>query len=189
MVIVQPFEQRGTAILNRLPQNASVAEIGVLIGMLSAFLLRSRGDLKLLMVDSWAPADEQPERYKLTGDTHSSHDLSRVQRHRHEAEARVKPFPDRAIIMPVTSQVAAQEVADASLDLVFIDADHSYEGVRDDIAAWLPKIRAGGWIGGHDYRNPDPRFRFGVDRAVDEWAGATGRQIETDLNFTWFASV
>lgn len=189
MVIVQPFEQRGTAILKRLPRNAKVAEIGVLIGMLSAFLLQSRGDLKLLMVDSWAPADQQPERYKLTGDTHSSHDLARVQRHRQEAEARVRRFSDRAIIMPMTSATAAEEMENGSLDLVFIDADHSYEGVRDDIAAWLPKIRACGWIGGHDYRNPDPRFRFGVDRAVDEWAATTGRPIETDLNFTWFARV
>ncbi|MDE3797601.1 class I SAM-dependent methyltransferase [Sinorhizobium meliloti] len=186
---MQPFEQRGTAILKRTPAHAKAAEIGVLIGVLSEFLLRSRRDLKLLMVDSWAPAEQQPEQYKLTGDTHASHDLARVRRHRQEAEARVKRFTDRATIMPVTSLVAAEEIAGASLDLVFIDADHSYEGVKADIAAWLPKIRTGGWIGGHDYRNPDPRFRFGVDRAVDEWSASTGRQIEMDLNFTWFARV
>ncbi|MBN7758983.1 hypothetical protein JYP46_19320 [Nitratireductor aquimarinus] len=57
------------------------------------------------------------------------------------------------------------------------------------IEAWFPKVKSGGWIGGHDYQNPDARFCFGVDRAVDEWIEETGRTLETDLNFTWWARV
>ena len=74
-----------------------------------------------------------------------------------------------------------------NFDLVFLDADHSFEGVTADLAAWEIRVKAGGWIGGHDYRNPDPRFRFGVTEAVDAWAERRGLQLETDLNFTWFA--
>lgn len=49
------------------------------------------------------------------------------------------------------------------LDFVFLDDDHSYEHVVAEIAAWEPRIRRGGWIGGHDY----PDFP-GVARAVNE---------------------
>jgi len=42
---------------------------------------------------------------------------------------------------------------DGSLDLVYIDGSHQYDDVLDDIQAWLPKVRVGGWITGHDYYN------------------------------------
>lgn len=51
------------------------------------------------------------------------------------------------------------------VELVYIDADHSYEAVRADLAAWVTFVRQGGWIAGHDYDNPE--FP-GVKRAVDE---------------------
>ncbi len=59
--------------------------------------------------------------------------------------------------------------------------------MKADLAAWLPKVKPGGWIGGHDYANTDPRFRFGVTEAVDEWAADYGRDVEVDANFTWFS--
>jgi glycosyltransferase involved in cell wall biosynthesis len=39
---------------------------------------------------------------------------------------------------------------DGSLDGVFIDAAHDYDNAKRDIAAWIPKIKDGGFIGGHD---------------------------------------
>jgi len=62
------------------------------------------------------------------------------------------------------SEVIVKEFADGSLDGVYIDANHNYEFVRADIEMWLPKIKKGGWIGGHDYS-----YSFlGVIRAVHE---------------------
>lgn len=59
---------------------------------------------------------------------------------------------------------AAKAYADATLDAVFIDADHAYASVRADIDAWLPKVRPGGIIAGHDFCADYP----GVVRAVTE---------------------
>jgi hypothetical protein len=188
---MKPFEQRGSAVIKRLPQGARAAEVGVLLGMMSEYMLRQRKDIDLLMIDSWQTADKQPDAYRATGDVHANHtDARRVADHRQQAEKRARNFPGRAHIMAMSSSAAAEQVEDASLDLVFLDADHSYPGVCDDLAFWVPKVKPGGWIGGHDYQNREPAYDFsGVDRAVEEWAAATGRTIETDLNFTWFSRI
>jgi predicted O-methyltransferase YrrM len=60
---------------------------------------------------------------------------------------------------------AARNFADQSLDLIFIDARHTYEAARDDLAAWWPKLKPGGLIAGHDYTN-SPGVRGAVDRFV-----------------------
>lgn len=62
---------------------------------------------------------------------------------------------------------AAQAIAAASVDAVYIDANHQYASVRADIDAWLPKIRPGGYIGGHDYG----RAYQGVNQAANETFG------------------
>jgi predicted O-methyltransferase YrrM len=76
--------------------------------------------------------------------------------------------PVHHIITPVRmlSEEASQQYADGSLDFVFIDAAHDYENVRKDILAWLPKIKPGGTLAGHDYT-----YSENVKRAVDEIFG------------------
>ena len=60
---------------------------------------------------------------------------------------------------------ASKQFEDNSLDFVYIDAAHDYDNVRQDILTWLPKIKKGGHIGGHDYRY-DPNI--GVYEAVND---------------------
>ncbi len=45
---------------------------------------------------------------------------------------------------------AATKFEDGSLDCVYIDANHDYPQCKEDILAWLPKVKPGGWICGHD---------------------------------------
>ena len=65
-------------------------------------------------------------------------------------------------IFAMTTTEAATHVPDASLDLVFVDADHRYESVRQDILRWLPKLTLRGVMAGHDWAWPSVR------RAVEE---------------------
>jgi cephalosporin hydroxylase len=77
--------------------------------------------------------------------------------------------PVKHIITPVRmdSVKAAARYEDKSIDFVFIDGSHLYEAVKADIEAWLPKVKVGGYIGGHDYGNHNEPLN-GVQKAVDE---------------------
>jgi len=66
---------------------------------------------------------------------------------------------------------AARCFPDESLDFIYIDADHTYEAVVNDIKVWYPKLKVGGLFGGHDYWKSRYFGRnFGVIQAVNEFA-------------------
>lgn len=80
------------------------------------------------------------------------------------------PAIDGTDIIYIQSQssIVADNFEDKVLDFVFIDATHEYEGISEDIKCWLPKVRSGGILAGHDYHATDWP---GVVRAVDEAFG------------------
>ena len=153
-------------MLIRLPSDRPVrgAEIGVFAGKMSAALLM-RQDLSLVMVDSWAGGGV--DYIGDSGDFHAK--LSQEEQdHCYEKTKRNTAFAgERAVIIRKSSLEAARNIENGSLDFVFIDADHSYEGCKADIEAWLPKLKPDGLLSGHDYDHPGYKL-FGVKRAVDE---------------------
>ncbi len=79
---------------------------------------------------------------------------------------------ERSSILRLSSLDAAKLVGQmGGADFVFIDAHHAYPSVRADIDAWLPIMRSGGVIAGHDHTEHHP----GVIRAVRESFGDTYR--------------
>lgn len=81
---------------------------------------------------------------------------------------RVAPFHDIVSWRYMTSYEASKTIVCGSLDFVYIDDDHTYEGAKTSIEAWLPKVREGGIIAGHDYSLHG--HYAGVRQAVDELA-------------------
>ncbi|HEC66979.1 MAG TPA: class I SAM-dependent methyltransferase [bacterium] len=71
-------------------------------------------------------------------------------------------------VLRMLSTDAARIFPDEYFDLVFIDADHSYHAVRDDIIAWYPKVKTGGILAGHDME-----WLKGVTLAVKDCFGIT----------------
>lgn len=175
---------RWDAILDRIPQGVPVmgAEIGVLKGNTAMRLLAARPMLMHVMIDPWCVPDADSS-YAQSGDSNSQKPKSEHEAAYLMTKQRVHEFGDRAIIHRAYSAEVAPYYEDESLDYVFIDGDHSYEGVKLDISLWLPKIKPGGWIGGHDYGHEKLP---GVQKAVDE-AFPTG--VEKDDNRTWFYRV
>jgi MMP 1-O-methyltransferase len=66
----------------------------------------------------------------------------------------------------VSTSVSASSLPIDGIRLLFIDGSHTYEGVKGDIEAWLPRVAAGGVIVFDDYFGTKPTW--GVRRAVDE---------------------
>ena len=67
---------------------------------------------------------------------------------------------------------AVKRFPDGYFDLIYIDADHTYEGVYKDIVDWYPKVKKGGFLLGDDFSNHKTRtgVRFGVMDAVNNFS-------------------
>lgn len=137
------FEEAYTRLLETLPKDrpSRWVEIGSFQGRSAAWLaveVANRGlDTQIHCVDSFESweADGIPQGAALE-------ELFREN---------TAPVADRLQLWPMRSTVAAQEFAEGSLDVVFVDGAHDYESVRDDIAAWWPKLRPGGFMAGDDF--------------------------------------
>lgn len=176
---------RWDEILDRLPKNKKLkgAEIGVLNGNTAGRLLRARPLLIHLMIDPWKVPGENTS-YAKSADCNA-----RKAQREHEAAyqrtLKVTAFAGkRAKVWRMTSEEAAPNVADHSLNFVFIDGDHSYEGCKLDISLWKSKVKPGGFIGGHDYKHEKRPDLNGIDRAVEE--AFPVEKIEQGANHTWF---
>ena len=78
--------------------------------------------------------------------------------------------------LKLPSERATGLFADGSVDFVYLDGDHGREAMRRDLDAWFPKVRPGGFLGGHDYLNDD--FP-GARRAVDDFCSEHGLPLRS----------
>ena len=83
-----------------------------------------------------------------------------------EALDNLKPLIDLGVVKLIKghSQEVVKNYEDESIDFCFIDGSHEYEDVKADILAYLPKVKKGGILSGHDY----DKIWSGVIKAVDE---------------------
>jgi hypothetical protein len=161
------YPSRKDMIQSLIPNYSNVLEIGVFNGQFSEELF-SRIPKTLYLVDVWK---EGPTN---SGDKDGNN---------------MQAFPDASLLFKNVSyrfrfnkniKIHRMPSSDFlklmkpdSLDVVYIDGDISYEGVKSDLEAVLPCIRKHGWIMGHDYEmnmeKAHTRYDFGVKRAVDEF--------------------
>jgi len=144
------------------------AEIGVWKGDFSHFLLRHwpRGSTHFL-VDPW---EIDRACGNQTADSRRDKHCTMTQQEMNQSYEGVvlkmnQQFPGRASILRQSSLAGAAMIEPRSLDHIYIDARHDYEGVRQDLASWWEKLCPGGLFGGHDFTNGWP----GVLRAVTEF--------------------
>ena len=88
---------------------------------------------------------------------------------------------DKRCVYVVDSSEKAAKALCNTYDFVYIDADHSYQSVKQDIHLWFPKVRSGGVICGHDYSSSWP----GVMQAVDEFIDAHNLELKCYEDSSW----
>lgn len=136
-------------------------EVGVRHGVFSEYLLKKNHNLSMFLVDPYTSYE----------DVHHTYTAEEQLEIKDSAMFRLEPYGKRAHWLYLTSVVASQHIANSSLDFVFIDANHDYQDVKADLAAWWPKVRKNGLFCGHDF-NMD-----GVNKAVREFASEPNRDI------------
>jgi hypothetical protein len=138
------------------------AEVGVCDGRYSEMLCKSIPNLKLLCVDAWRA-------YPDNSQDGTQEQLDRCLR---ITVDRLKAYDVQ--IIKKWSLDAVREVRDESLDFVYIDCNHKFDYVMEDIIAWGRKVKRGGIISGHDYWNIKD---FGVVSAVDTYVKVHGYKL------------
>ena len=167
--------KRWDYLLQILPEDAGCgAEIGVYKGQFSKKIKQARPDIRHYMIDPWKPYADRNSRGKLTnfgkGLTTTEEMLDVMK------QAISVALDYDCIVIPAESLKAVEMFEDNSLDYVFIDASHEYEDVKADIEVWSPKVKKGGIVGGHNYKD---KTYPGVTKAVDEFFKPTAGPDKT----------
>lgn len=154
-------------MVSRFSDESHFVEIGSWKGMSAAFMaveiINSGKQIKFDCIDIWSKTAYLSEGQDLLGEELMNKFLENI-------------APVRHIINPIRkdSYLAADDYADNSVDFVFIDGDHTYEGCKKDILAWLPKMKKNSVLAGHDYAWHEPVRRavadvFGPGDFSDPW--------------------
>lgn len=186
-------------ILDQVPNGKGI-EVGTFKGELSKEILTMWAGT-LYMLDVWRPLDDE----YIDSSNHGNFKDGVYA----DAMANISGLEDRAVMIRCTSEVGSDIFSDESLDFAYIDANHAYDFVKQDIELWWPKVKKGGWLCGHDFLKidwwNDPNFYangidkhiwsnefyhglFGVNPAVEEFCKETGNNayITNEFFGSWF---
>lgn len=118
---------------------------GISIVFLAKELLKYRKPFELFAVDLWNDIQFHPEIH-LTASDYEKQNIYEIYNYNLQKNEVRESIKD---IQGFSNETASQ-FEDESVDFVFLDADHAHEAVKKDIQAWLPKVKQGGIIAGHD---------------------------------------
>lgn len=160
------FQSRIDMVRALVPLNSQCAEIGVFEGTFSKQIVEAIQPNCLFMIDIFTG-------YCDSGDQDGN---NVVHRQMDDVYKQLVTYTLDKPFMRLLKGRSADILAsfpDNSLDFVYLDGDHSYQGVKSDLIASFPKVKNGGWLMGHDYEmnmmKARTHYTFGVKQAVDEF--------------------
>ncbi len=162
-------------LVARLPKHGVGAEVGTWKGDFSAHLLRRARPRRLYLIDPWEYREDPRYAHAMFGDRTPGGQQKMDAIH----DAVVRRFGSQiesgtVVVTRARSTEAARNLE--QLDWVYIDGDHTYEGVRGDLEAYYALVKPGGLVAGDDYGMVG-WWEDGVKRAVDEFVAAHGCEL------------
>ena len=144
----------------------SAVEVGTDQGLFAKHLMEKTNLQRLYCVDPWLDdfgSNHKPDYYDRDGGNREK-----------DARGNLKEFIDarRCFILKGFSADIADNFEDY-VDFVYIDGDHSLEGIYTDLYSWVPKVKSGGIIAGHDYKDGP---KSGMQ---DYWGGQLDYKVKT----------
>ena len=162
------FEKLYDDIIDELPENSKFVEVGVWKGKSISYAvvesITKNKKINFYAVDNFKGSIGEPFLEYHSSVVHKTLYYEYIKN--------IMPIMNNITTIPADSIIASQLFENKSVDFVFIDASHKYENVKADILTWLPKIKPGGYIGGHDYVSDPDHADYGVTKAVNEIIGA-----------------
>jgi len=163
---MRPPELSLEPLIKELPfTDGLMAEIGCYTGESTEQFAMSNKFLGIYAIDSWEHDVSEPAAYLSDMDKVEAMFDKRISRYGCISKIK-KP-----------SMEAVKEFPDKYFDFVYIDGNHAYDYVKNDIQSWMPKIKDNGIIAGHDYAVYE-----GVRKAVDE---IFGKPDKTYSDYSW----
>jgi len=165
-------------LLHLLPKNGVVAEVGVADGVFSTAIYDIATPIRFHLIDTWEHLT--PKEYCETDAVKFSSDEKQTKNYTRVARRFKKEIYNENVKMNKGfSATILGKFPDKYFDWVYIDANHDYEHVREDLEIVLPKIKEEGLICGHDYLefNPLTKTKYGVIQAVGEFCLDHGWEI------------
>jgi hypothetical protein len=159
-------------LLRYLPNSGNIAEIGVARAKFSRRIRATCKPRLLVLVDPWIEQDESV----YTRDTNNVAMAEQERRYRRVSARFSRTSSSRECrVIRKFSLDAAREFEDGTFDWVYIDGNHAYEPCLSDLKAWAPKVKADGFICGHDFANHAAAraANFGVIDAVRQFTNET----------------
>lgn len=159
---MQIFNTRTDMISTLVPKNGIYAEVGVFQGTFSNFIVDTLLPTKFFVVDFFTGVTGSGDQ---DGNNFQYCNLDEIYN-----KMNVDP---RFTVLKGDSSTCISTLEDNSLDMIYLDGDHAYDGVKKDITVAFKKVKNGGWIMGHDYEmnmtKAKKHYYFGVKQAVDEF--------------------
>jgi hypothetical protein len=135
--------------IDALKLSGDAVEIGVFGAVFSEQILSRAPFRKLYCVDPYLAYDEYKDGINYID----------FEAKFKEAKRRVERFGARVEFKRKFSLEASRDFADGSLDFVYIDGNHQYKYVKEDLTFWYPKVKIGGLIVGDDAHDVDDSRR------------------------------
>jgi hypothetical protein len=157
----------------------SICEVGVFESQNFRRFLEANPQI-IVGVDAWID-DGDP------GHNDSSFPQERLDQQCDLFKSLMMQYPNIRLYRQFTDE-AAKNFPDEYFDLIYIDADHSYEGCKKDLEAWWPKVKKGKYFTGDDYSHqhaPVNGLKFEVIKAVDEFAAKLGLPVHRLSQHGW----